>query len=737
MIKNSIFVPIRILLIFLGTLLFPVSGANFISNIRVTTLAGSGSQGNADGVGLNTSFYSLTGNCVDYTGSTLYVTEASTFSRVRSVNIATGAVSTVLTGTNWFDNYGLVCDTAGGIYVSSWGKYIIYYANITRIQAQTSSASIIAGHSSSSGSADASPGASAYFSNLAYMTLSSDSSSLYVADNGNGRVRKVMTTWPFTVTTVASLINVFSVAVNSQYIFAITQSGRVIYRESLASCIGSAFTISTPYAGSGSLGSSDDSLLAASFSALYSVTIDTNGYLYVIDKNAVRQVTLSTVSTVAGAVATSGYQDGNGSFARFASAGGFAGLSTTSNPAAIYVTEYGGRHVRSIACASSYVFNSGSCGEYPSVRCSEAYVVCLCLVTMPSAAPSPAPSVSAAPTTTISYVPNTQVTTLSGSGNLGSADGSATASSFYEPGGTCVDSSGTYLYVTQYSTYGPRRVSLATGAVTSILTGGSWFNTYGIACDGSQGIYIGSFGSSVIYYASNTLIATVSAVPSTVAGSSAGTADSSSGTSASFYHPELISLDATSSYLYIADYGNGLVRKMSTTYPNAVSTAASLLNVYSVVVDSTYLYAIKYNLATIYRASLSSCTSSAFSISTVYAGQGTVGFLDGPRLTAKFSKTISLAIDSSSNLYVVDYEAIRLVTATSVYTLAGSSYPGYQDGNGSYALLRSYGGFAGVVYSDPSAVYVGDCYNSRIRVIACATGYKLSFGSCGESASTI
>jgi len=338
------------------------------------------------------------------------------------------------------------------------------------------------------------------------------------------------------------------------------------------------------------------------------------------------------------------------------------------------------------------------------------------------------------------YVPYIYVHTLAGSGSQSTVDGIGTSASFYVPTGVCVDYTGTYLYVNDCcGSYPPRRIVLSSGEVSSILSGtSSWSYNWGLACDGSGGIFISSFYYNLIYYASLSSIQTSGGSASIVAGSASysyGSTDSSTGTSALFLNPLYISLDSSNSYLYIPDTGNGHVRKMSTSSAYAVTTIAALSGVWSVVVDSSHIYAVTQEGYVIYRELLSSCTGSSFSMSTVYAGSGSQGYSDGPLTSASFYYLYSLSIDSQSNLYVIDYAAVRLVNknTSSVSTLAGlAPTSGYVDGQGSSARFNSqYGGYVGLSSrSDPSTLFVSDYNNNRIRNISCISGFKLFFGSC-------
>jgi len=105
---------------------------------------------------------------------------------------------------------------------------------------------------------------------------------------------------------------------------------------------------------------------------------------------------------------------------------------------------------------------------------------------------------------------STVVTTLAGTGSSGSANGTGTSASFNSPHGITTD--GTNLYVAEYGNHLIRQIVISTGVVTTVAGTGS-------------------------------------------SGSANGT-----GTSASFYRPRGITTDGTN--LYVAEYGNHLIRKI-------------------------------------------------------------------------------------------------------------------------------------------------------------------------------
>ena len=70
--------------------------------------------------------------------------------------------------------------------------------------------------------------------------------------------------------------------------------------------------------------------------------------------------------------------------------------------------------------------------------------------------------------TTLAITP--EVTTFAGSGSQGSADGTGTAATFYDPSGVAVDGSGN-VYVADYANHLIRKITLA-GVGYKVVTGG-------------------------------------------------------------------------------------------------------------------------------------------------------------------------------------------------------------------------------------------------------------------------
>jgi sugar lactone lactonase YvrE len=262
------------------------------------------------------------------------------------------------------------------------------------------------------------------------------------------------------------------------------------------------------------------------------------------------------------------------------------------------------------------------------------------------------------------------VTTLAGSGSIGSADGSGQAASFNYPTGIATDARGN-VYVADSGNFKVRIVS-PTGAVSSLAGSGSigsvdatgslasFSNLGGLALDAAGNVYVADAGNNKIRRI------TQSGLVTTIAGTGAVGASNGPALGATFFGPSGIAVDSSGT-VYVTDVGNGLIRKLSLS--GEVST---------------------------------------------FAGSGAQAVTDGIGAAASFASPLGIGIDSQDNAFVVDFGRIRMITPTGVVTtIAGSISFGSADGVGNAA---SFNGPSSIAVG-PGRLYVGDGGNSKIRML--------------------
>lgn len=302
------------------------SVTDFILLGMVSTHAGSGIMGFADGTGTAAQFGHAPDLVVDAAGN-IYVADASNNFRVRKITpggvvttIAGNGVSGFADGTGTAASFsallGITIDGTGNIYLADLGN-----ARIRKITPASVVSTI--GGTGMFGYADG-PAATSQF-NLPMGVVADNAGNVYVADAGNNRIRKIS---GGIVTTVAgdgvagySDGPAATARFNNPMKIKIDASGNLIVldqnnnRIRKISTTGSVSTI----AGSGIAGYADGPALSAQFNAPAGLAIDQAGNIYVGDQanQRIRKIALDgTVTTIAGN-SSAGFQDGNTSVAKF------------------------------------------------------------------------------------------------------------------------------------------------------------------------------------------------------------------------------------------------------------------------------------------------------------------------------------------------------------------------------------------------------------------------------------
>ncbi len=265
----------------------------------VSTLAGSGTSGAADGVGTSASFSNPLGLAVDAQG-VVYVCDAGN-NAVRRIDPA-GNVTTLAGGgpAGFADGQGSAArfNFPHGVAVSSRGDvYVADFAN-HRIRKITSAGAVSTFAGSDHPGATNGASAAASFNDPAGIAIDTKDD-LYVGDQGNHLVRKVSAAGNVTTlagsgvagtangsATAASFTMPGALAVDTQGTVYVTASAANQVRQISAGGVVSAF------AGSGVAGSKDGSATDAGFNFPTGVAVDTSGNIIVADSanNLIRRI---------------------------------------------------------------------------------------------------------------------------------------------------------------------------------------------------------------------------------------------------------------------------------------------------------------------------------------------------------------------------------------------------------------------------------------------------------------
>jgi hypothetical protein len=531
----------------------------------VTTLAGkagAGGGGSADGTGGAARFNSPLGVAVDEAG-TLYVADSNndTIRKITPDGVVTTLAGTVgvvgnTDGTGnqaqFYFPSGISVDEVGNVYVADRGDYTI------RKIAPGGTVTTLAGTAGVAGSANGMGSAAQFDFTQAFIGVAVDGTgNVYVADTGNDEIRKI------------------------------TSNGLVI---TLAGAAPAA------------IGSADGTGSEAQFDYPSSVAVDGAGNVYVADtgNNTIRKIMSGgVVTTLAGTAGViGGSADGTGSAAQFGHPSGVA-VDGAGN---VYVADTYNNTIRKITPGGVVTTLAGATyntipkfGGDPSNTDgtgSEARFY------WPSGiAVDGAGNVYVADTyncTIRKITPGGVVTTFAGRAQApGSADGTGSAALFNYPAGVAVDGNGN-VYVADTRNNTVRKISpnglVATLAGSAGVTGsadgtgrGAQFNIpSGLAVDGAGNVYVADFGNDTIRKITFGAVVTTLAGTPGAAGSTDGT-----GSGAQINGPAGVAVDATGN-VYVADSGNGTIRKGTSvslviaTQPHSLTVVAGAAATFSV-----------------------------------------------------------------------------------------------------------------------------------------------------------
>ncbi len=251
----------------------------------------------------------------------------------------------------------------------------------------------------------------------------------------------------------------------------------------------------------------------------------------------------------------------------------------------------------------------------------------------------------------------------------------------------------------------------------------------GLAVDPAGNLYIADTNNSVVRKVATTGIIT------TVAGTgSAGySGDGGRAATAELNRPRGVAVDAAG-ILYIADTESCVIRQVATdgtistiagnntcgqSGDGGPATIAELSRPWGLALDSAgNLYSANGGSNTVRKVTPAG-------IITTVAGNGTSGFSgdSGQAVNAQLSSPQGVAVDTTGNLYIADYdnERIRKVaTNGTISTVAGNGTTG-SSGDGGSATSATFNGAYSVAVDGASNPYIADWLNYRIRKVAHGT----------------
>jgi len=646
---------------------------------------------------------------IDVAGN-IYISDSNN-NRILKVVVSTGITTTVAgKGTSGYSGdgglatsatlntpLGIAVDNVGNLYIADYGN-----RRIRKVTISTGIINTLVGDGTTGTSADGTLATSAHLGDINGVAVDS-LGNIYFAENHSNHIRKVTASTGIMTTAAGTYISGYSgdgglatsANLSNPECVAVDQTGNLYIADTDNHCIRKvtiATSIITTVAGNGTAGYSGDGNLAttATLRSPRGISFDSTGNLYIADCNnsLIRKVVISTgiISTVAGN-GTIGYS-GDGGDATSASFN-FPNSIAVDSVGNFYIADSGNDNIRKVTALTGIV----------------------------------------------STVAGNGVPGYAGDGGL------ATSAKLCFPIGVNCDSYGN-LYIADCNNHRIRKLTYATGIISTVAGNGIQGHSGdgGLATSASldfpTGVAVDSAGSIYIADNKNNTIRKVSAttgIITTVAGNGADnySGDGGPATSASLKHPTGVTVDSLGN-IYIADYGNHVIRKVTastgiitTVAGNGIfgysgdgglATSAKLNSPGGIAIDSTgNLY-----IADDYINCIRKVTATG--IITTVAGNGTSGnFGDGgPATSASFNSPTGVAVDSLGNIYIADSNnnRIRKVTAATgiITTVAGNSIPGYS-GDGSIATSAFLNTPSGVAVDGSENLYISDLGNNVIRKI--------------------
>ena len=615
----------------------------------ITTIAGTGERGfSGDGGPADAAQLDVPeGVAVDGSGN-LYIADKLN-NRIRRVDIS-GIITTIVgTGVRGFRGDGgpaiaaqlnlpgkIAVDSAGNLYIADSFNHRVRQVD------RFGNISTIAGTGGEGYSGDGGPAIAAQLNYPQGLALDG-AGNLYIADSGNGRIRRV------------------------------DASGAI-----------------RTIAGTGEEGLSGDGgpAIAAQLNYPQGLALDGAGNLYIADSGngRIRRVDASgAIRTIAGTGEEGSSGDGGPAVAAQLKFPSGVAVDSSGN---VYIADWGNHRIRRIDSSGTITTIAGTGGSGSSGDGGPAVAAQLNLPQGVAADGNGNLYIADTENHRIRRVdPSGTIATVSGSGEQGYSgdNGPAAVAQLNSPSGVALDGAGN-LYIADSENHRIRRIN-SSGTITTIAGTGVGFSgdggpagvaqlryPRGIAADGDGNLYIGDTGNHRIRWVD------ASGVITTIAGTGGQGfgGDNGLAVDARLLTPERVALDGAGN-VYITDTWNHRIRRVDpfgiiTTIAgtgeqgksgdNGLAVAAQFSYPQGVAVDGNGdLYIADTDNHRIRRVD-------ATGTITTIAGTGKQGFRGdgGPAVTAQLSRPESVAVDGLGNVYIADSgnHRIRVVTRASM-----------------------------------------------------------------------
>jgi large repetitive protein len=319
----------------------------------------------------------------------------------------------------------------------------------------------------------------------------------------------------------------------------------------------------------------------------------------------------------------------------------------------------------------------------------------------------------------------------------------ATASPIFLPFGVAVDPAGN-MFIADSSNNRIRRVDGSSKLMSTVAGNGNAGNSgdggpatmaslslpTSVALDGAGNLYFADSNNHAIRMvtAATGIITTVAGV----LGSQGYSGDGGSATHAHLDTPDAVAIDPVTGFLYIADSGNNVIRRVDlstgiisgfagnhvATYAGdgGPATSASLNGPWGVTVGPDgQIYIADQNNHSIRKVALDGTI-------TTIAGNGTSGFSGdgGAASGAVLDSPSATAIDAAGNIYISDAgnNRVRKVNAVTgeIDTVVGSDLESFSGDGGAADAAGMYGPY-GMALDGTGNLYVSDVFHNRIRLV--------------------